>query len=640
MRALTASRRRLMVYAALAATLLAPGRQARAWVYPEHRQISLLAVQSLDPQRRAVLDGLWAAARLGHEQRLCASAIEAGQATAPSCLDWAAWPAISGDHSCSAAEMLSTVLESRWILGVADVAARLGQHLANPKKGQWRINVLRTSDIQLQRADPEYATRATSNNAHFLLARPAPETTGKEYLELSLSPGTLANAVGAYAFYHSAALEKARRLSTWPAGVDGARRAELARAVLADEAFALHFIEDTFAAGHVAGTWGSTAVRKGTHDYYNEHGLAAQTWAGKLLVLGGDANMRPEDARRAADTARTSIDQLLDAAAPRGDAASPVPAGPPPAPEALDTCSAGALAAPRVPPPATMMPLWIEVLRTTPAPKLAEGLGALPRFRAELGLFIGVSASAELNYLSGGFITTESSGAMGAIAVGVRVGLGIEGVMDESGDGLTFVDVALRQSTPSTMPFTDDPAVADAGAFSSAIPARAGLALRVRAPFWLIPGDLLLGALLVAPLSPRMYEKMAVTAVNGGLIPWQGGMTTPVGRFQLVLGRELGVVLYGYGIGQTRILVPGTVAGVPAPTLVALRSIALDFPIFEYRPFRAFSLDQSSMLVFQLYGGFEMPGSAEVIAPAGAPFPELQTIFDFGIRIAFDWRRY
>jgi hypothetical protein len=30
--------------------------------------------------------------------------------------------------------------------------------------------------------------------------------------------------------------------------------------------FALHFREDSFAAGHVTGNWGNSAVRKGTHD--------------------------------------------------------------------------------------------------------------------------------------------------------------------------------------------------------------------------------------------------------------------------------------------------------------------------------------------------------------------------------------
>ena len=32
----------------------------KAWVYPEHRDITLLAIQKLDSAHRAVLDQLWA----------------------------------------------------------------------------------------------------------------------------------------------------------------------------------------------------------------------------------------------------------------------------------------------------------------------------------------------------------------------------------------------------------------------------------------------------------------------------------------------------------------------------------------------------------------------------------------------------
>lgn len=635
------ARRGALPALAVLATVLASGRAARAWVYPEHRDITLLAIQELAPARRATLDDLWSAARLGHEQRLCASAAEVGQGAAPACLDWAAWPAIAGDHSCSASEMLGTVLDSGWILGVAAVGARLGEHLAQAHKQSW-INLMRDADLQLQRADPAYASRASSNNAHFLLARPSPETGGMQYLTLSLDPGTPANAVGAYAFHHRSALEKAWALSRWPAGREPEARARLARAVLADEAFALHFIEDTFAAGHVAGTWGSTAIRKGTHDYYNERGLEATTWDGHVLVLSGDAHMRPEDARRAADAVRTSLAQVLDAAAPGG--AEPPAAAPTRVdahPAALDVCSSSPLQPPPGTPSAAMMPLWIEVLEQTPAPGLTEGLGALPRFRSELGFFLGVSASAEIDYVSGGFDATQSTGgAMGALTAGVRLGLGLEGVMDETGDGLAFLEVALREDTPSSMPFIDDPALADTGAFSAAIPARSGLSIRARLPFWLVPGDLLLGALVVAPFSRSAYERMAVTASNGGLIPWQLGMVTPVGRFQLVLGREVSVALHGFTTGKTRILVPSTVPGSSGVALVALRSIGFQFPVLEYQPFRAFSMDQTSILIFQLYGGFETPSAVQTLAPAGAPLPELRTIFELGLRLAFDWRRY
>ena len=163
-----------------------------------------------------------------------------------------------------------------------------------------RINALRTSDTRLQRADPQYATRAGSNNAHFLLPRPSTDTTPREYAELSLTPGADISAVGVYTWFHLSALQKASRLASEQ--LAPAERQALARAMLADEGFALHFLEDTFAAGHVAGTWGDVSQRKGTHDYYNEAGLEVFTWGGgsASAVLMGDAHMRPEDAERAA----------------------------------------------------------------------------------------------------------------------------------------------------------------------------------------------------------------------------------------------------------------------------------------------------------------------------------------------------
>jgi hypothetical protein len=224
--------------------------------------------------------------------------------------------------------------------------------------------------------------------------------------------------------------------------------------------------------------------------------------------------------------------------------------------------------------------------------------------------------------------------------VGVRLGYGLEGVMDESGDGLVFVDVGLQEETASSMKFSNNEALANTGALTAAVPARSAIALRARMPFWLIPGDLLLGALLVAPFSRAAYAQMAVMASNGGLIPWQTGISTPIGRFQMVFGREVGVELYGFVGDKTRLLMPPAVAGTTSIRLTAIRSVSFDFPVIEYRPFRSFSLDQASVLVIQLFVGFETAGAAEVISPAGAPLPELHTIYNAGVRVAFDWRRY
>jgi hypothetical protein len=64
-----------------AAVVLFAG-ESRAWIYPEHQEIAFRAVQDLDAGRRALFDRIWADARKGKEERLCArSARPAGAST-------------------------------------------------------------------------------------------------------------------------------------------------------------------------------------------------------------------------------------------------------------------------------------------------------------------------------------------------------------------------------------------------------------------------------------------------------------------------------------------------------------------------------------------------------------------------------
>ena len=128
-------------------------------------------------------------------------------------------------------------------------------------------------------------------------------------------------------------------------------------------------------------------------------------------------------------------------------------------------------------------------------------------------------------------------------------------------------------------------------------------------------------------------------AANGGLIPWQAGIATRIGRFQFVLGREVGLSFYHSGSDHP-VLIP--TPGIPPAnaTLVALTSLQVDFPILEYRFFRAFSLNQSSGLMIQPYVGFDEPTKTSVVSPTGAPTPRLHTIVTAGIRLVFDWRHY
>ena len=313
---------------------------AFGWIYPEHRDIAVLAVEGLDPERKAEFDRLWQEARVGDEARLCVQSADTKQGVTPECIDWAALSGIAGDHSCSSQEMLETARKSEWILQVADVAAQLKvdlsaipvtatadqtagtanvigdarRRLADEASRAKRVNALRAADTRLQRADPKYASRADSNLAHFLLARPDTNLDAVAYAELALRLGSELNAPGVYVWYHTSALQKASRLANEQLSPD--ERRALARSALFDEAFALHFLEDMYASGHIAGSWGDVSQRKGTHDFYNQNGLEVFTWKGRdrTIVLMGDAHMRPEDADLAAQAIRTSLEQVLDTA--------------------------------------------------------------------------------------------------------------------------------------------------------------------------------------------------------------------------------------------------------------------------------------------------------------------------------------
>jgi len=470
------------------------GFAAKAWVYPEHRRIAQLAIENLSPEHRALLDQLWALARVGNEGRLSASVIEPEQGVKPTSLDYAAWAGISGDHSCSPNNMLNIVLKSEWILNVAHIAAQLEIDIKNSKNRNEHVNAIRNSDIRLQRADAEYATRAGSNNVHFLLARPEVETTGEDYYSLCHAQGAPLNALGMYSWYHTSALYKVAR--SRDENLAGQQKSALILAALADEAFALHFLEDVYAAGHIAGTWGDAAVRKGTHDYYNERGLEVITWEGKPAVVMGDAYMRPEDAALAAASVSMSISQLLDVASGKfrvrneGDIVSQEIQ-----PDTFNVCKNNyqpkRLRRDTVNMRREMLTYLPQVLKRTPVPGLATGPGELPRFRAELGMFFGVSSSLNGTYALGGFAQSQNNqGFVGGLAAGLRFGLGLDGVLNEAGDGLVFLQAGIRQDASSSHNFLGDKNAAPVGAITSAIPGRAGWDFRLRLPFWLLPGDL------------------------------------------------------------------------------------------------------------------------------------------------------
>lgn len=592
------------------------------WLYPEHRDITLLALQTLKPEQRSVLDGLWSEARVGHEMRVCAQMADTAQALNPTCLDYGAWPALGGDHSCSARELLKEVLEAPWVLKVAAVGARLEVQLAAVTRRDQRVNAVLRSNIDLLRADPDMVARALTNDAHFLLARPNIDMTPEAYASIVLGAGSEINAVGTYAFYHLRALAAAARIAK--GGITPAVRRQAALTALADEGFALHFLEDGFASGHVAGNWGNSAIRKGTHDYYSEHGVEIRTWNGNTFVGLGDAYLQPDNAKHVANAVRDSLAEVADVLTGKLLLTVPPDNSTNIEPESFNVCSETHFSS------AVLNQQEIQIVRPiiaqTVIPALGDVPGQLPRFRSEFGPFAGVSAGVLAEATNGGFGSAQSGASgIGGLETAFRVGLGLEGVLDESGDGLVFGEVGYRQD--------------GAARGEATIPGRGAITLRVRAPFWLIPGDLVVAGPVLALVSRHTLDRMAVQAGNGGLIPWQSGIATPIGRFQFVLGREAGFSWYRLNTSNA-IVVP--TPGVPPinQTLVAVRSLRVEFPFLEYRPFRAFSRNQTSSILFQFFAGFDKPTGSSVVSPAGAPAPELHTIAIGGVRVAFDWRYY
>ncbi|MCX6286371.1 MAG: hypothetical protein NTY96_04595 [Bacteroidetes bacterium] len=277
----------------------------------------------------------------------------------------------------------------------------------------------------------------------------------------------------------------------------------------------------------------------------------------------------------------------------------------------------------------------------TAVPGLVTGLGELPRFRAEVGPFIGLTAAVRGSTLFSGFDTYQNTaGVIAGLEMAVRVGLGLEGVLNEAGDGLVFLDLGWRLDGPSSMKMTADPDLKQFGAIFSAVPSRDAFYARLRLPFFLVPGDLLVIAPFLYLFAPKTLTKMLTTAGNGGLIPWQSGIVTPIGRFQFILGREVGIYLYGFPKDPDRYILPlgGDVSS--DQVLVSMRSTQLEFPILEYRPFHTFSSNQTASLVVQFFGGFDIPGKAKVIDPEIATAPRINTICFLGLRIGFDWRYY
>ena len=205
-----------------------------------------------------------------------------------------------------------------------------------------------------------------------------------------------------------------------------------------------------------------------------------------------------------------------------------------------------------------------------------------------------------------------------------------------TGDGLVYAGLGLHADSPSTNHYTEATTLPRSSNLNAAFPARLRLSARVRMPFYVVPFDLL----LLSPLyltAPDKYKNICVAAGNGGFVPRQAGWATALGRFQIVLGREVGLTFYGLR-GSDEFVAPGDTPG--SIRLVGVRSTVIELPVLEFRPYRQYSANQSSALLMQLFTGVDIPRGGQVVLPAGLPNVPLHNVWFVGLRLAFDWRYY
>jgi hypothetical protein len=117
-------------------------------------------------------------------------------------------------------------------------------------------------------------------------------------------------------------------------------------------------------------------------------------------------------------------------------------------------------------------------------------------------------------------------------------------------------------------------------------------------------------------------------------------MDTWLGRFQFVLGREVGVHLYTANEEESRAFAIGEENGKPVPALIDIHSVKLEFPFLEYRLFRTFSSDQSSSINVQLYVGVDIPVKIDRILPLNGTIPPERNIYSIGLKFNLNWRKY
>lgn len=278
MRAVTKPVPRLLAASLAAAAALTASSVAHAWYFPEHVIIAHDGMMELPPELRDVLKDAVARAR-GEGLQLCPrvdvpleeiaqkrpletrmihSEIDAG------CVPYSALAALAGDHASSTRELRTVLSTAKGIEITSAVAyewSRFQAALARlPNSSLERMSFVHSLDVAFYFIDPGYELRAQATQAHFSDAGRRLD----EVVRNAAATGNTATALGEFLAHHLRSLQLAAAGNVTEA--------------LLEHAFAMHFLQDSFAAGHLVmteQTWtsGNPSARR-RHDFFNAKGLA------------------------------------------------------------------------------------------------------------------------------------------------------------------------------------------------------------------------------------------------------------------------------------------------------------------------------------------------------------------------------
>ncbi|WP_437623770.1 hypothetical protein [Sorangium sp. So ce1151] len=274
-------RRARWIGGAAAGVLLGVSSPADAWYFPEHVVLAEEGLAWLPGGAKAALGE--AVREMAASSLVCERLEESFYVTSAlrreACVPYATLAALAGDHASTVREL--------WSLVRKDEAGETGQRLQFGARTQWRdflgklreedaaaglsdrTDLVRDLDIYLLGVDGDYVDRAKQNVTHF---QAAGEPLTRVAADLARR-GRVDNALGQFIGHHLRSLQLATGAREAPTGAG----ASLRRDALLEHAYALHFLQDAFAAGHAVITAKlrrDPEERIGTHDHFNRIGVS------------------------------------------------------------------------------------------------------------------------------------------------------------------------------------------------------------------------------------------------------------------------------------------------------------------------------------------------------------------------------